>query len=162
MLSPIERFWKKVIIQGKGYNTPCWIWIASTNSQGYGHINISGRIIASHRWAYEHFIGNIPRGLELDHLCRNILCVNPSHCRAVTHKVNILCGNSPAAINTTKTHCPHGHPYNKENTFFIKYNGGRRCRICMRNAWRIYRENNKSSINEYKRAWREKQCKILK
>ena len=37
-----------------------------------------------------------------------------------------------AKKNETKTHCPQGHEYTPENTFFDKSSNGRRCRICMR------------------------------
>lgn len=37
-----------------------------------------------------------------------------------------------ARRNAAKTHCPHGHEYTPENTFFDKSSSGRRCRICLR------------------------------
>lgn len=37
-----------------------------------------------------------------------------------------------ATANAAKTHCPHGHEYTPENTFYDKSSNGRRCRICMR------------------------------
>lgn len=146
-LSQVERFWNKVIIKENGYKTPCWVWTASTNSMNYGHMNVSGKTIAAHRWAYEHFVGRIPEGLELDHMCRNTLCVNPSHCRAVTHKQNVLCGGSPSALNAIKTHCPKGHEY-IDNNIIVVNGKWRRCRIC---------------VNEYGKNWRLKnKCLIQK
>lgn len=38
-----------------------------------------------------------------------------------------------------RTHCPHGHPYDEENTYHHP-NGGRRCRECKRAARRAERE----------------------
>ena len=43
----------------------------------------------AHRVAYELFVGPIPDGLELDHLCRRRNCINPDHLEAVTHAENI-------------------------------------------------------------------------
>ncbi len=43
----------------------------------------------AHRVAYELFVGAIPDGLEIDHLCRVRNCFNPAHLEAVTHQENI-------------------------------------------------------------------------
>lgn len=55
-------------------------------------------------------LGPIPEGLELDHLCRVSLCVNPWHLEPVTHKVNQERGRGSV------THCKRGHPFDEENT----------------------------------------------
>ena len=44
----------------------------------------------AHRVAYELTYGRIPEGKEVDHLCRNKACVNPSHLEAVSHRENML------------------------------------------------------------------------
>ncbi|MEV8638105.1 HNH endonuclease signature motif containing protein [Streptosporangium sp. NPDC051023] len=81
------------------------------------------------RWAYEHFVEPIPDGWEPDHLCRVRACVNPGHLQPVTHKENVLRGESPWAVNARKTHCVHGHPFDEVNTAFTVA-GYRRCRAC--------------------------------
>jgi hypothetical protein len=43
----------------------------------------------AHRWAYEHFVGPIPEGLEIDHGCFVHACVNPGHLEPVTHQENV-------------------------------------------------------------------------
>lgn len=60
-------------------NSGCWLWLLSVGSHGYGQ---SGRTTA-HRVSHEAFRGPIPEGYEVDHLCRNKLCVNPDHLEAV-------------------------------------------------------------------------------
>ena len=56
--------------------------------------------------------------------------MNPDHLEAVTHRENVLRGQSLAAENVAKTHCPHGHAYDEENTYVKMIPGGGRWRIC--------------------------------
>lgn len=94
----------------------CWLWTASTN-KGYALLKDGRKNIAIHRWMYEHFVGPIPDGLDLDHLCRVRHCVNPAHLEAVTRGVNVLRGATVAAENGYKTHCIRGHEFTPENTW---------------------------------------------
>lgn len=57
----------------------------------------------------------ISDGLQIDHLCRNTWCVNPTHLESVTPKVNTLRSNAQSAINARKTHCNRGHPLSGSN-----------------------------------------------
>ena len=131
-----ERFWPKVNKNG-GIPTyrpdlgECWVWTASKQGNGYGKIGSGGRggkDRPAHRVSYELLVGEIPAGLELDHLCKVILCVNPKHLEPVTPRENKLRGTSPSAIHAKKTHCPRGHEYDFYNT---RYEGRiRHCRQC--------------------------------
>lgn len=69
--------------------TGCWIWRKSVMSDGYGSCRRDNKSWLAHRWYYTQSKGTIPRGLEIDHLCRVRLCVNPDHLEAVTRQVNI-------------------------------------------------------------------------
>lgn len=121
-----ERFWRQVYKTGD-----CWNWLGARNVSGYGKFwTIDGRTVRPHRWAYEHEVGPIPDGLQLDHLCRNRGCVRPDHLEAVTSKVNTSRGG-----NAQKTHCRNGHEYTPENTYQIPPcpsvpHGGRGCKTC--------------------------------
>ena len=109
----------------------CWIWTGTILDNGYGQVRLDGRRWLVHRLFYESFIGPIPEGMQLDHLCRVRACVNPNHLEPVTGRENLMRGRTKAAMNATKTHCIHGHPFNEANTY--RWRGGRGCRIC-RNA----------------------------
>lgn len=123
------RFWAKV---RNAAALDCWEWTAGRDTGGYGQFSIDGRLRKAHRVAWELLRGDIPDGLELDHLCRNRSCVNPWHLEPVTHQVNAVRGLTPIlsrARNLAKTHCPKGHPYSGENLYITPI-GQRHCRTC--------------------------------
>lgn len=141
--TPIERFTEKYIVTSCG----CWIWIASIGSHGYGQLGLNDKIVTAHTFSYNNFIGLIPDGLELDHLCRNRSCVCPWHLETVPHKINMkrginLFGNN--IHNKSKTYCPQGHPYNADNTYIGDHND-RQCRICRANADKRYKAKRRLS-----------------
>lgn len=110
---------------------PCWIWTSYGQDGGYGKMRVDGREVLAYRWAYEHFIGPVPGGLELDHLCRNRICVNyERHLEPVTRRENQLRGQSPAAQLARRTACNKGHEFTPENTFYLKRDNARHCRTC--------------------------------
>ena len=119
-----ERFWSKV-----NKTDTCWLWKASKNGYGYGKFWHNGKHQGAHRVAYEFIIGEIPKGLHIDHLCRVRHCVNPSHLEPVTQRENNLRGEGLAAICANKTHCKNGHPFSGDN-LYIRLGGGRDCKIC--------------------------------
>lgn len=127
---PPERFWSKV-----DKTDSCWLWTGATAGAGYGQLWVGGRRVYVHRFAYEQFVGPIPEGFQIDHLCRIHNCVNPAHLEAVTQRENVLRGVAPPAVNAQKTHCPQGHAYDAKNV-----RGDRICRPCHRaqnRAWAI-------------------------
>lgn len=69
-------------------NTGCWNWTRSLMPTGYGHLTINNEQVLAHRFLYESMCGPIPKGLDLDHLCENPRCVNPTHLEPVTHAEN--------------------------------------------------------------------------
>jgi hypothetical protein len=102
--------------------------MAIVTNVGYGH-----------RAAYILFRGPIPAKMQIDHKCRNTLCVNPTHLEVVTHAENAR--RKGAAV----TQCPQGHPYTVQNTYISK-NGARHCKICTRTSAKQWRTNNLPTI----------------
>lgn len=128
-----ERLLAKVDTNGplQEDGTRCWVWLGHKTAAGYGcFIYREGRRLMAHRAAYEEWVGPVPEGKEIDHLCRNTSCCNPLHLEAVDRRTNLLRGNGWAGRNARKTHCPRGHEYTDENTSVR--NGQRHCRACHR------------------------------
>jgi len=132
-LSAEERFLAKV---DKDPETGCWLWTARINAKGYAEFRFRGTVRA-HRWAYKHFVGPVPDGLPLDHLCRVRHCVNPAHLEPVTPRENTLRGDTIPAAEAARTACPAGHPYTPENTY--RHRGAkRRCVTCHRTYMAVW------------------------
>lgn len=109
----------------------CWEWVASKFPNGYGQswdYDIQ-MCTTAHRVVYKALVGSIPEGMHLDHLCRNIICVNPSHLEIVTPRENLLRGTGASSRNAAKTHCTRGHLFSPETT---RHNsrGDRVCKPC--------------------------------
>lgn len=111
----------------------CIEWPGCTNGKGYGLINLSRekRLIA-HRVIYEGVHGKV-HGLVIDHLCRNKICINIKHLRAITNAENVLIGVGVTAQNKRKTVCIRGHE------FTIRSNGWRECKTCKK-EWNIKKQ----------------------
>ena len=120
----IERFFAKV--ESSEDANGCWIWTASTNLKGYGHY----LSVAAHRWSYEAFVGPVPDGHQLHHICENKGCVNPAHLVPIT-------GSEHGRLHKPrKTHCVRGHEFTVENTY-IQRNGTWACRSCRRGFLKV-------------------------
>lgn len=129
-----ERFLRSVNIDGpipefRSDLGNCWLWTGTIDKRprkNYGKFSPGRRLtIGAHRFSFLISGQEIPKGKQLDHLCRNPSCVRPSHLEPVTRRENILRGTSPAAINARKTHCENGHP------LVVRSSGFRWCPICM-------------------------------
>ena len=55
----------------------CWHWPVPLSHPPY-------------RQLYERWVGQVPKSLVLDHLCRNRHCVNPEHLEPVSQRENIV------------------------------------------------------------------------
>lgn len=127
-ISETERFETYCMYAGD-----CIVWTAASDTYGYGLFWVSStkRLIKAHRYSYERFHGPIPDRFDIDHLCRNHACVNPSHLEAVPHRVNVqrgMAGESCRKRGAAQTHCKHGHELSGSNVYHNK--GKRHCRKC--------------------------------
>lgn len=133
------RFWNKVDKSGD-----CWVYKpAATNGRSrYGTFSVDSRKdfpriqMGAHRFAWLDTHGTIDDDLTLDHLCRNISCVNPEHLEEVTLEENV------SRANRGRTVCRNGHVYAEVGRVPVG-NGWHACKGCKDASDKRYREKNK-------------------
>ena len=123
------RLISKVVIAPDG----CLLWTASLSHDGYGRFSFRDTIVYAHRAAYEHWVGPIPEGLTLDHLCRVRHCVAPAHLEPVSQRENQARGDGPQASSLyqrpDQAKCGNGlHDWTEDN--ISVHPSGNKCRIC--------------------------------
>ena len=124
----------------------CWTWTSIVKTEGYPYFTFGMQAFRAHRlsymWATPGATFENMEGLQIDHLCRNRLCVNPEHLELVTAKENTLRGTGLQSANAQKTHCAQGHPFDDVNTSLVWNNRDRayqrRCKACSREWARKY------------------------
>lgn len=100
------------------HESGCWLWTGRIRKDKYANIKMGMRVTQlAHRVSFETFIGPVPEGLELDHLCRVRHCVNPEHLKPVTHLENMARMVPGVSFNGSKTHCKHGHPLGGDGVY---------------------------------------------
>lgn len=70
-----------------------WVWCGPTSGtkgrgHGYPRMSLNGQTVAVHRVVWVNRHGYLPGRKQIDHTCRNRLCVNPDHLEMVTHLTN--------------------------------------------------------------------------
>lgn len=78
------------VVVDMGWDTPCWAYLGALDRNGYG---IRGRVESTttkpHRQSYEEFVGPIPEGITINHMCRHAACINPEHLEPLPNADNV-------------------------------------------------------------------------
>lgn len=127
-----ERFWAKVRINAE---TGCWEW-TGCGVRGYGQIWSDGKMRATHRVAYEAFVGPIPASRQIDHLCRVVGCCNPAHLEPVTAAENRR--RSAGTGGVLQATCSRGHAWSDGQFRIRSRDGARVCIPCAQLRQREY------------------------
>lgn len=133
----MDNFFDKI-----DYSGDCWVWTAAVNSKGYGIFAVDGVGRLAHRISYEKGMGPIPEGLQIDHLCRNKLCVRPAHLEPVTNAEN------SRRRWETYTVCANGHSLTGDNVRVHRRTNGpdtNECVLCARARSQAYRDRAKAA-----------------
>lgn len=114
----------------------CWLYARAINSSGYGSTSYG----LAHRIMYQALVGEIPEGLQLDHLCKVKICVNPAHLEPVTRLENM------------RRHftgiCKKGHKMTGNNLQVYIYKGKeqKRCRQCANDYQRAQKRRMRAKL----------------
>lgn len=155
---PITRFLAKItvrylLLSDNDSDVPCWKFTGAVDAAGYGRFKADGENFA-HRFSYQFFVGDIPEGYHVDHLCGWRTCVNPLHLEAVPPSENLR------RRDENRTHCVNGHAFTDENTH--QSINGRVCKTCRYERVKAWRERHPEQARqigtESKRTWRRVQA----
>ena len=132
----------------------CWPWLGATVSKGYGSVGVPNgdgtfRTVGAHRAMYEMEVGPIPDGLQIDHLCRNVICVNPAHLEPVTQAENMR-RRRYAEVRK----CWKGHDLSGPDALMSAGEGKSRCRQCRDQYRAKWLSDNPGRMAQYNREYR--------
>jgi len=126
----------------------CIIYRNTSLKNGYGRLWIKGqgKVGLAHRAIFIEKFGNIPKGLEVHHICHNKLCLNVEHMVLMTRTQHALLS---LRERKPKKFCDRGHIIDGRNKT------QRFCLVCKKERQKKYANKNKDKINAYRRKWRK-------
>lgn len=139
----IARFMRRIEVSASG----CWLWTGALDPRfGYARTSIGCERMGVHEAAFVLFVGKVPVGLELDHLCSVRHCCNPLHLEAVTREENMRRMRHPWPTEpaSSLTHCRNGHEYTDDNTY-VRADAMKYCRTCARVGNEVRRSNRRAA-----------------
>jgi len=117
----------------------CLEWTGSVDSYGYGRISVNGKMVGTHKVAWELQHGPVPAGLMVLHHCDNRPCCNVGKClflgTSAVNTADMIAKGRRASVMAERTHCPRRHPYDEANTY-VYPDGRRGCKAC-----RVFRKS---------------------
>lgn len=73
--------------------TSCWWGTTAIHHTGYHVCSFDNKQYRLHKFMYEIYKGDVPFGMVIDHLCRNVRCCNPDHLEVVSSYINTMRGD---------------------------------------------------------------------
>lgn len=73
----------------------CWNWIGFVNKYNYGAFKTPAdrqskrQFHRVHKLMYELCVGEVPKKMDVDHMCNNRKCCNPEHLQLLTRSENL-------------------------------------------------------------------------
>jgi hypothetical protein len=110
---------ERLMATGQRTGTGCLLWTAGCHKPGYGAIKLQGRQLKVHRVSYETFVGPIPDGHQVQHLCEHHYapgdftyrrCFEPTHLTTGTHPANMQAMVESGRVATGDRNARSRHP----------------------------------------------------
>src|SRR5215475_3897979 len=86
-INTIENIFSKTI---RNEESGCLLYMGRLDEDEYARISCQGKNRIGSDAVYEMVHGPIPEGYEVDHICHNRRCVEPTHLRLLTHRQNVI------------------------------------------------------------------------